>query len=104
MTDVRHAIVQAIHAHMPSAAVASGWASPVDPKPWVDRVSRLIPFVDRPDDMGLTALTDWLNGMGFEAGASFIRALREAWIRDALAVESRRLPVRIFACTRKKEV
>ena len=30
LADTQRVIVQAIHRHMPSAAIASGWASPVD--------------------------------------------------------------------------
>lgn len=86
----RPLILQAIHAHMPSAAVASGWASPVDPAAWVASVSNLIRHVDRPYDLGLTALTRWLAARGIEAGPTFVKALRTAWISDEMACESRK--------------
>lgn len=86
----RPLILQAVHQHMPSAAVASGLASAVDPAPWVAHVCGLIRHVDRPRDLGLTALTAWLAGQGFEAGPAFVRALRTAWITDELACESRK--------------
>ena len=72
------------------AAVASGWLSAVDPAAWVARVSRLFPFVDRPENMGLTPLTEWLAARGVEAGPAFVRALRHEWLMTRMAVESRR--------------
>ncbi len=90
------AIVQLVHRHMPAAAVASGLASAVDPKPWVDRVCTLFRYVDRPEHLGLTALTKWLAERGLAAGEGFVRALRHQWIIDTLAVESRRHPQAVY--------
>ena len=92
-------IRQAIAEHMPSAAVASGWVSPVDPSAWVAWVSGLLPYQDRPTDAngyGLTRLTAWLKTQGITAGESYLRALREEWLLVALAVESRRSPGAVY--------
>lgn len=93
----RRLITAAIHQHMPSAAVASGWASAVSPAAWVADVSNLIRHVDRPHDLGLTALTRWLADRGVVAGAEYVKALRKEWILVELAVESRRGPATCFA-------
>jgi hypothetical protein len=90
VASARRLITGLIHKHLPSAAVASGWASGVDPAPWVARVSVLFKFVDRPDDLGMTALTRWLAARGVEAGPAFVKALRHEWIMTAMAVETRR--------------
>lgn len=90
LKTAKRLIENAIKVHMPSAAVASGWLSAVDPAAWVARVSRLFPFVDRPENMGLTPLTEWLAARGVEAGPAFVRALRHEWLMTRMAVESRR--------------
>ena len=74
-----------IHRHMSSAAVDSGWVSAVDPAPWVRLVSGLIPAHDRPARLGYSGLADWLAARGLAAGRGYVLALREAWIRDAMA-------------------
>jgi hypothetical protein len=68
LDTARRTITGLIHQHMPTAAVASGMASAVDPGPWVAWVSGLVRHVDRPRELGLTALTAWLSRMGFAAG------------------------------------
>jgi hypothetical protein len=97
LDTARRTITGLIHQHMPTAAVASGMASAVDPGPWVAWVSGLVRHVDRPRELGLTALTAWLKTRGFEAGPAFVKALRHEWILVELAVESRRGPVACFA-------
>ena len=97
LDTARRTITGLIHQHMPTAAVASGLASAVDPGPWVAWVSGLVRHVDRPRELGLTALTAWLSRMGFAAGVGHAKALRAAWIADELAAESRRGPVAFVA-------
>lgn len=100
ITTARRLITAAVQKHMPSAAVASGWASAVDPRGWVRRISDLFPFVDRPESMGLTALTLWLKTRGIEAGEHYVKALRQEWLMTRMAVESRRGPVVCFTDAR----
>jgi hypothetical protein len=97
VNTARRVIVGLIHEHMPTAAVASGWVSAVDPAAWVRKVSDLYPYVERPADLGLTALTRWLEARGVEAGPAFVKALRIEWIMTALAVESWRSKSVTFA-------
>lgn len=92
ITTAKRLITGLIHQHMPSAAVASGWASAVSPDAWVSRVSALFKFVDRPEDMGLTALTGWLAARGVEAGESFVKALRKDWMMTRMAEHCHRHP------------
>lgn len=87
---VRATIHSLLCEHMPTAAVASGFASPVDCGPWVRRVSQLFPFVDRPTDLGLTSLMRWLAARGVTAGESWVKELRKEWLSCLMAVESRR--------------
>jgi hypothetical protein len=97
LDTARRTITAAVVAHMPTAAVASGFVSAVDSGPWVAWVSGLVRHVDRPRELGLTALTAWLSRMGFAAGVGHVKALRAAWIADELAAESRRGPVAFVA-------
>lgn len=82
-----HLIKQAICEHMPSAAVASGWMSEVNPEPFVKAMCERFPFGTRPENLGITPLTNWLKEQGVEAGKSFIMAVRKVWLMDAMRVE-----------------
>ena len=70
--------------HMSSAAIASGWVSPVDATAFIREVSDQFPYGTRPENLGLTALTGWLAERGVEAGETFIRELRKEWIKEEM--------------------
>jgi hypothetical protein len=80
-------ITQAICEHMPSAAVASEWMSEVSPEPFVKAMCERFPFGTRPENLGLTPLTEWLKEQGVEAGKAFVMAVRKVWIMDAMRAE-----------------
>jgi hypothetical protein len=82
-----HAIEQAICEHMPSAAVASGWMSAVDPAPFVAAMCKRFPFGTRPENLGYTPLAKWFLEQGIVAGKAYIMAVRQVWIMDAMRVE-----------------
>jgi hypothetical protein len=88
-------IEKAICEHMPSAAVASGWMSEVDPAPFVRQMCERFPYGARPENLGVTALTEWLKERGVEAGKNFIRAVREEWIKEEMRRYCQANPVRI---------
>lgn len=83
----KHLIEQAICEHMPSAAVASGWMSAVDPTPWVREMCQRFPCGTRTRELGYSKLVEWLKGHGVEAGKAWVMALRKVWIMDAMRVE-----------------
>lgn len=88
--EVKHAtrlIESAICQHMPTAAIASGWLSPVDPSAWVASMCERFPESDRPESLGLTALCDWLTGQGVTAGREFVKALRVQWLKERMRAE-----------------
>lgn len=80
-------ITQAICEHMPSAAVASGWMSAVDPAPFVKAMCERFPLGTRPQCLGVTPLTAWLKEQSVEAGKAFVMAVRKVWIMDAMRAE-----------------
>lgn len=76
--------------HMPTAALASGMISEnqmIDK--WVDQLCNMYKYVDRPEILGATAISEWLEHRGHQAGRSWILALRKQWIKDAMAFASR---------------
>ena len=90
-------IEQAIMTHMPSAAVASGWMSAVDPTPFVREMCERFPFAVRPDQMGVTHLTGWLSERGVTAGKAFIMAVRAEWLKERMRAEcDKGCPVQVF--------
>lgn len=76
--------------HLPSAAIASGWISPVDLSAWIDTVSERFPLDARPENLGLSALIAWLADRGIVAGADAVRALRLRWLFAEMVDASRR--------------
>jgi len=80
-------ITQAICEHMPSAAVASGWMSAMDPAPFVKVMCERFPAEVRPEHLGITLLTDWLKEQGVEAGKAFIMEVRKVWLMDRMRAE-----------------
>lgn len=77
---------------MPSAAVASGFISPVNMTGWVKEVSAKFPYETRKEvPLGITPLTDWLKEQGIEAGRKWIEALRTEWIMEELRIESNKM-------------
>lgn len=90
-TDPTPAIRSALVEHMPTAAIATGLVSPVDPSPWVAEISARIPYADRTDcSLGLTGLTAWLAARGITAGVGFLKALRVEWLRVEMVEATRR--------------
>lgn len=85
--EVAHAkalIVAAIHEHMPSAAVASGWASAVDFSKWVAAMCERFPLESRPENLGITPLLEWLKERGIDCGRKAGLELRKRWLTDAM--------------------
>ncbi len=90
-TDSTPVILAALLQHMPTAAIATGLVSPVDPSAWVAEISARIPYADRTDcSLGLTGLTAWLTQRGITAGVSFLKALRLEWLRVEMVESTRR--------------
>ena len=90
-TDPTPAIRSALVKHMPTAAIATGLVSPVDPSAWVSEISARIPYSARTDcPFGLTGLTGWLAARGITAGLGFIKALRLEWLRVEMVESTRR--------------
>lgn len=87
LPDPKRLIEQAICQHMPSAAVASGWMSKLNPSDWIKEVSEKFPFAERTTELGLTRLTAWLKERGVEAGESYIKALRIEWLKELMRSE-----------------
>lgn len=86
-SEATRIIEKAICEHMPSAAVASGWMSEVDPTPFVRETCLRFPFGTRPENLGITPLTAWLEANGVVAGKRFVMVLRKEWIMDAMRAE-----------------
>jgi hypothetical protein len=58
---------------------------------WVDRMSRLFKFVDRPRRFDPADLAKWLRDRGITADRNQVVELRKAWVLDLLAVEYQRM-------------
>ena len=84
MSDATSQIRSLICQHMPTAAVASGLASAVDPGPWVAEVSRRFPLGARPTDHSVPGLTAWLGERGVGAGETWVKALRLEWMKERM--------------------
>lgn len=84
MTEVQALIKQAVCQHLPSAAIASGFVSPVDFTAWVAQMSERFPMGSRPDTLGLTKLTAWLSEQGVVAGRAWVLALQGEWLHDRM--------------------
>lgn len=97
VNDTTKIIKQLICEHMPTAAVASGWMSAIDPEPFVKQMCERFPFDVRPEQMGVTYLTDWLSERGVTAGKAFVLAVRNVWLMERMRAEcDKGCPVQVF--------
>jgi hypothetical protein len=87
--NLKNTIKAVVCETMPTAAIASGFISPVSTAEFVKQVSERFPYEQRKDiPLGITKLTEWLAANGVVAGRTFIDALRTAWIMEELRTES----------------
>lgn len=91
MTE-EHLIRQAVNRHMPTAAVASGFISPVaglyDAE--IARLDARFPYDDRTQDLGLSRLRQWLNTYAEWPAPGLLKALQREWLRQGRVHESHR--------------
>ena len=67
-------------------ATAAEWMNEVDATEFVKTMCERFPFGTRPENLGVTPLTNWLKEQGVEAGKAFVMAVRKVWIMDAMRV------------------
>lgn len=80
------AIHQAVCKHIPTAAIAGGFVSPVADlyNAEIDRLSEVFPHDSQARELGLTKLRNFLADCGEPVTEGMAKALQDAWSREGM--------------------
>jgi hypothetical protein len=94
---VKNTLEHLICKHLPSAAVASGWVGEVDFSKVVADLSQRFPLDTRPENLGLTALREWLTEQEVDLPEGVARLVRKEWMRERMCEASKAMgPIKLW--------